>query len=69
METDKTPLEEALKAELRPPVIVCIAHDEARENEEEIHSEIAVIEFLVESTCGEAFKNMVPDDHQGSNTS
>ena len=69
METDQTSLEETLQAELRPSVVVCISHDEAGEDEEEVHCKIAVVEFLVDGTCGEAFEYMEPYDHQGCNTS
>ena len=46
--------------------VVGITDDEAREHEEEIYSQITMIDYLVEKTCGESFADMITNDNESS---
>ncbi len=66
MQPNEAPSEKRPERHAPPPtVVVGIADDEAREQEEEVDGQIAVVEPLVEGTRGESLEDMVPDDEQG----
>ncbi len=47
-----------------PAVIVGVSDDEAREDEEEVDGQVAVVEHLVDGARGEALEDVVPYDQQ-----
>ena len=66
MEPDEPPADKVAAAHAAlPTVIVGISDDEAREQEEEIDGQVAMVEALVDGTCGKALEDVVADDQQG----
>ena len=66
MQPDEPSLEETADSEgLLPSVIVCVAYHESRQDIEEVHCEISVVDALVDGRSGESLADMVEYDQQG----
>ena len=65
MQAHETPLEERHGREVPPAVVVGVSDDEAREEEEEVDGQVAVIDALVEVARGESLEQVEADDHEG----
>ena len=64
MQTDQTALEEIAVGHASPAVVVGIADDEARKDEEEIDGQIAVVDDLVGMARGMRLEKMKGHDDQ-----
>ena len=59
------PLEKCGQVHPVPSVIVCVAYHESRQDIEEVHCEISVVDALVDGRSGESLADMVEYDQQG----
>lgn len=67
VKADETPLEELPCRHARPTVVIGITHNEARQDEEEVDSQITVIDTLVYVARGESLEEMEADHRNGRN--
>ena len=67
LQTDQTRPEEAPAAHepAAHPLLIGVADDEAREDEEEIDAEVSVVEVLIHRVVRESLAQVEHDDHQG----
>ena len=66
MQTDESTLEEVPVTHLAPSVVVGIADDEAREHEEEVHRQIAMVDVLRAKLRDVSLEAMEEEYHQRS---
>ncbi len=66
MKADDTPQHEfSFGKPLTPPAVVGIAYHEARQDEEKVDGQIAVVESLIDRRCGESLEEVIPYHHKG----
>ena len=65
MQARETALEEAPGGHFVPAVIVCIADDKAGQNEEEIHSQVAVVDVLRPKNRDVGLETVKQNYHEG----
>ena len=65
VQAHETPLEELPGREVPPAVVVGVSDDEAREDEEEVDGQVAVVDALVEVARGVGLEQVEADDHEG----